>query len=152
MEPFEGLDRVTTDRTTEGAVRHLGHIFISALLVASDKFATVSEYVVQQCGLSRAKKTRRHCGWYAGVAIGGAAQIVLSTRSQHDLTVTVKEAEGTRIGLDDVDLYTLQARHASHVDLAVGVSDVPLGLRSRLVLTQPEGGPQRGVPQGIKKV
>ena len=55
----------------------------------------------------------------------GATQIVLSTRSQHDLTVTVKEAEGTRLRLDDVDLHALQARQASHVDLIVEVSDVP---------------------------
>ena len=73
----------------------------------------------------KTKKTRQHCGCYAGVAVGGAAQIELSTRSQRDLTVTVREAEGTRFRLDDVDLHTLQARQAIHVDLVVGVSDVP---------------------------
>ena len=104
VEEFEGLNRFNMDRTTEAAVHHLDHIFICALLLASDKISTASEYVVQQCGLARAKKTRQHCGRYAGVAVSGAAQIVLWTRSQHDLTATVKEAEGTRLRLDDVDL------------------------------------------------
>ena len=39
--------------------------------------------------------------------------------------MTVKEAEGTRLKLDDVDLDALQARQANHVDLVVEVSDVP---------------------------
>ena len=43
------------------------------------------------------------------------------TRSHRDR----KEAEGTRLELDDVDLHVLQACQASHVDLVVGVSDVP---------------------------
>ena len=39
--------------------------------------------------------------------------------------MTVKETEGPRLRLDDVDLPALQARQASHVDLVVEVSDVP---------------------------
>ena len=57
-----------------------------------------------------------------GGMVSGAAQIVLSAQSQLDLTVTVKEAEGTHLRLDDVDLHALQA---SNVDLVVEVSDVP---------------------------
>ena len=64
--------------------------------------------------------------------VSGAAQIVLSTRSQHDLTVTDKEAEGTRLRLDDVDLHALQPRHVIRT-----MTLFFLGFSSRLILTQP---------------
>ena len=60
-----------------------------------------------------------------GGMVSGATPIVLSAKSQHDLTVTVEEAEKTHLRLDDVGLHALQALHATHADLVVEVFAVP---------------------------